>query len=239
MESRKWLSRRLSTRRGSELVEKRERTRVRTSSGRNSVGGGNAERDASEVERRKYYVDGISVEIGAEAVWQLDAEGKRMRLASYAEFSATRSGKTFERCGTGPADFRRRTKTGHRLARRTRDQPRSARGSLRPAGGLTRLTSGPHCVERAAAGLGANERGRLPWQAGVLRAVRSGGARIEGPPGQVRGARALSASGSSDTEVPPLSERGSPVRSPDSSEARMVLGKAVAELEQVILCSVV
>jgi type I restriction enzyme R subunit len=36
---------------------------------------------------RKLYVDGVAVEVSAEAVWQLDADGKRVTMTSYAEYS--------------------------------------------------------------------------------------------------------------------------------------------------------
>jgi type I restriction enzyme R subunit len=54
-----------------------------------------ADSDEQESRRRKFLVDGVPVEISAEAVWQLDSEGKRMRLASYTEFSAEQVRKLF------------------------------------------------------------------------------------------------------------------------------------------------
>ncbi len=44
---------------------------------------------------RKLYVDGIPVEISAEAVWQLDADGKRLHVTGYAEYSAEHVRKLF------------------------------------------------------------------------------------------------------------------------------------------------
>jgi type I restriction enzyme R subunit len=38
--------------------------------------------------RRKLYVDGVPVEITVEGVWQLDANGKRIKLTSYIEYSS-------------------------------------------------------------------------------------------------------------------------------------------------------
>lgn len=48
-----------------------------------------------EQEFRKLYVDGVAVAIGAEAVWDLDADGKRLRLRSYEEYSAAEIRKLF------------------------------------------------------------------------------------------------------------------------------------------------
>jgi type I restriction enzyme R subunit len=43
--------------------------------------------DEGEVERRKFYVDGGSVEIAAHLVYELDADGKRLRVKKFTEYT--------------------------------------------------------------------------------------------------------------------------------------------------------
>lgn len=44
--------------------------------------------DVSEGESRKYYVDGVQVSIAAEVVYELDANGRRLRAVKYTDYSA-------------------------------------------------------------------------------------------------------------------------------------------------------
>jgi type I restriction enzyme, R subunit len=53
---------------------------------------------------RKLYVDGVPVEIGVEAVWQLGPDGKRMNVSTYTEYSADQVRKLF----TNAAELRTR-----------------------------------------------------------------------------------------------------------------------------------
>lgn len=50
-------------------------------------------------EPRKLYVDGVPVEITAEAVYQLDADGKRIEVTSYADYSSAQVRKLFSNAG--------------------------------------------------------------------------------------------------------------------------------------------
>ncbi|MCI0417339.1 DEAD/DEAH box helicase, partial [bacterium] len=44
--------------------------------------------DDSEGERRKYYVDGAMIEIGTHIVYELDTEGKQLRVVKFADYAA-------------------------------------------------------------------------------------------------------------------------------------------------------
>src|SRR5262252_8213969 len=44
--------------------------------------------DDSEGERRKYYFDGGQVEIAAHMVYELDPEGKQLRVVKFTEYAA-------------------------------------------------------------------------------------------------------------------------------------------------------
>ena len=60
-----------------------------------SDGGELGEDEEPGSHRRKFYVDEIPVEIGAEAVYQIDPNGKRLRLGSYLEYSSDQIRKLF------------------------------------------------------------------------------------------------------------------------------------------------
>ncbi len=60
--------------------------------------------DDSEGERRKYYVDGGSVEIAAHLVYELDPDGKQLRVVKFTDYTAER----VRSLATSAADLRAR-----------------------------------------------------------------------------------------------------------------------------------
>jgi len=187
--------------------------------------------------RRKYYVDGLQVEIGAEAVWQLDADGKRMRLASYAEFSADQVRKLF----SNAADLKSRW-TSDEQRRRIIDALED-RGieldQLAEVAGQPEADPLDLLVHLA---WNAPLRTRRERAEGVLRGKHAFFERYtpkarevlrellqkyaEHGPSQLQDLRIL--------EVPPLSEHGSPTEIARLFGGPADFRKAVLELEQVI-----
>ena len=193
--------------------------------------------EAEEEGRRKYYVDGLHVEIGAEAVWQLDAEGKRMRLASYAEFSAEQVRKLFSSAAELKSRWtseEQRKRVIEALEDRGIELDQLAEVAGQPEADPLDLLV--HIAWNAPL------RTRRERAEGVLRGKHAFFARYapkarevlrellqkyaEHGPSQLQDLRIL--------EVPPLSEHGSPTEIARLFGGPADFKKAVSELEQVI-----
>ncbi len=185
---------------------------------------------------RKLYVDGAPVEISVEAVWQLDASGRRISVSSYAEFT----GEQVRKIVSGATDLRSRWATEE--GRQGVIQAMAERGiaveelaeALGPeADPLDLLVhvawNAPLRTrrERAEGLLRGNQRffeKYSPQAREVLKELLAKYA--DHGPSQLHDMRIL--------EVEPLSRHGSPVEIAKLFGGSDALQKAVAELEQVI-----
>jgi type I restriction enzyme, R subunit len=193
--------------------------------------------EAEGEERRKYYVDGLHVEIGAEAVWQLDADGKRMRLASYAEFSAEQVRKLFSSAADLKSSWtseEQRRRIIDALEDRGIELDQLAEVAGQPEADPldllvhiawnAPLRTRRERVEGVLRGKHAFFERYTPKAREILRELLQKYA--EHGPSQLQDLRIL--------EVPPLSEHGSPTEIARLFGGPVDFKKAVSELEQVI-----
>ena len=130
-------------------------------------------------ERRKFYFDGGQVEIAAHLVYELDPDGKQLRVVTLHRLHRRQGAHALRQRPRAPRGLGR-----SRTARRDHREARRARHRVRPAGRGGRAARGrpvrpalPRRLQRAACARGASGRSDLQARAeGLLRPVRPGGA---------------------------------------------------------------